>query len=90
MSGVQRAPRYRRLGQTSYFLQLRLSVESLWSDAMPHFNWDELDLEHRRYVCFLAGVHESYAILWLRYFHERARSSTPLIQDLLSEAVKGV
>ena len=41
-------------------------------------------------MCFLAGVHESYAILRLRYFHERARSSTPLIQDLLSEAVKGV
>ena len=39
---------------------------------MPYFNWDELDLEHRRYVCILAGVHESYAILRLRDFHERA------------------
>jgi hypothetical protein len=46
-------------------------LESSRGSTMPNFNWDELDLEHRRYVCFLAGVHQSYAILPLRDFHER-------------------
>jgi hypothetical protein len=30
---------------------------------MVNFNWNELNLTNRKYICLLAGVHESYAFL---------------------------
>lgn len=38
---------------------------------MPDFNWNELNLTNRKYICLLAGIHESHAYLSHEEFSEK-------------------